>query len=91
MDWWNVSVFGVIPVLTVGCLFCFKRRHLWLAPIISTILATAISFIAMPSILGGREHAAMFWGISIPAHLVIVMVLTALAYFVAYILKQKQK
>ena len=91
MDWWNVSVFGVIPVSTVVCLFCFKRRHLWFAPIISTILAIAISLIAMPSILSDSAHRAMFFGISIPMHLVIVTILTAIACFVSHTLKPKQK
>ncbi len=87
MDWWNVSVFGIIPVLSVLLVFFVKRKFLWLAPLISTVLSVVISVIAMPSILSDT----MFWGISIPIHLVIVIILTAIAYLVDYILKRKQK
>lgn len=89
MDWWNVSVFGGMPVLTVVYLFCFKRRYLWFSPMISTMLTVVISLIAMPSILSDSEHRAMFFGISILIHLVIVIILTSIACFVAHMLKQK--
>ncbi len=91
MDWWNVSVFGIIPVLSVLLVFFIKRKFLWAAPLISTVLSVVISVIAMPSFLSNREARAMFFGISIPMHLVIVVVLTAIAYLVAYLLKRKQK
>ena len=91
MTWWNVSVFGIIPVLSVLLVFFIKRKFLWVAPLISTVLSVVISVIAMPSFLSNREARAMFFGISIPMHLVIVVVLTAIAYLVAYLLKRKQK
>ena len=91
MDWWNVSVFGIIPVLSVLLVFFIKRKFLWGAPLISTVFSVAISVIAMPSFLSNREARSMFFGISIPMHLVIVVVLTVIAYFVAYILKRKPK
>ena len=58
MDWLNILIFGVIPVLTVVIMFLIKKKMLWVSPIISTVLA--------------------FVG------------LTAIAYFVAYILKRKK-
>lgn len=91
MDWWNVSVFGIIPVLSVLLVFFIKRKFLWVAPLISTVVSVVISVIAMPSFLSNREARAMFFGIAIPMHLVIVVVLTAIAYLVAYLLKRKQK
>ena len=91
MDWWNVSVFGIIPVLSVLLVFFIKRKVLWVAPLISTVLSVVISVVAMPSILSNGETRAMFFGISIPMHLVIVVVLTATAYLVAYLFKRKQK
>lgn len=45
MDWWNVVFFGVIPILTVAIIFFVKRKFLWMAPLISTILGVAISVI----------------------------------------------
>lgn len=91
MDWWNILIFGVIPVLSVLLVFIVKRKILWIAPLISTVFSIVVSMIAMPSLLSNNEHSAMFWGISIPIHLVIVVILTAIAYLVAYILKRKQK
>ncbi len=91
MDWWNVSVFGIIPVLSVLLVFFVKRKFLWVVPLISTALSVVISVIAMPAFLSNREARAMFFGISIPVHLVIVVVLTAIAYLVDYLLKLKQK
>lgn len=90
MDWWNISVFGVIPVLSVVIFFCVKRKFLWAAPLISTALSVIVSVIAMPSILSDNEHRNMFWGISIPMHFVIAVALTVIAYIVAHILKQKK-
>lgn len=89
MDWWNASVFGVIPILAVVCLFCFKRKHLWFAPIISTILAVVISLIAMPAILEDREASNMFFKLALPIHIVITLILTAVAYGISFVLKKK--
>ena len=91
MDWWNVSVFGIIPVLSVLLVFFIKRKFLWVAPLFSTVVSVVISVMAMPSILTNSEGRAMFFGISIPMHLAIVIVLTVIAYFVAYIIKRKNK
>ena len=38
MNWWNVTVFGLIPILSVAIIFYFKRKFLWAAPLISTAL-----------------------------------------------------
>ena len=61
MDWWNISVFGVIPVLSVSIVFCFKRKFLWATPLISTALSVIVSLTAMPSILSNNEYRAMFF------------------------------
>lgn len=90
MDWWNISVFGIIPVLSVIIIFCVKRKFLWAAPLISTILSVIVSIIAMPSILSDNEYRNMFFGISIPMHFVTAVVLTLIAYIVKHILNRKQ-
>jgi len=90
LNWWNVSVFCIIPILSVVLVFFRKRKFLWIAPMISTALSAIVSIIAMPSILRIREHQAMFFGISIPIQLVIVIILTVIAYLVVYILKRKK-
>jgi len=89
LNWWNASVFCIIPVLSVVIVFFIRRKLLWIAPLVSTILSIVVSIIASPSIFSNREHRAMFFGISIPIQLVIVIILTAVAYLVAYILKRK--
>ena len=90
MDWWNVSVYGVIPVLTVAILFFVKKRVLWMAPLVSTAVSFVISVMAMPSILRVSEYRGfLFWVMLL--HLGITITLTTIAYFVAYILKRKQK
>ena len=91
INWWNISLFCIIPILSVGIMFFLKRKLLWTAPLISILSSIVMSTIAMPSILSYREHRAMFFGIAIPIHFIIVIFLTASAYFVAYILKQRQK
>ena len=90
LNWWNVSVFCIIPILSVVLVFFIKRKFLWITPMISTALSAIVSLIAMPSILRIREHRAMFFGISIPIQLVIVIILKVIAYLVAYILKRKK-
>lgn len=90
LNWWNVSVFCIIPILSMVLVFFRMRKFLWIAPMISTALSTIVSIIAMPSILRIREHRTMFFGISIPIQLVIVIILTVIAYLVAYILKRKK-
>ena len=90
-NWWNASLFCIIPILSVVIIFFIKRKFLWIAPLISTVLSVVISIIAMPSMLSNREHRAMFFGIAIPIQLVIVIILTVIGYLVAYILKRRKK
>ena len=91
INWWNISLFCIIPILSIIIIFFVKRKLLWIAPLISTVLSVVISIITMPSILSYSEHRAMFFCIAIPIHLIIVIILTVIVYFVTYILKRKQK
>ena len=86
MNWWNVSVYGVIPVLTVVTIFFVKRKLLWLAPLISTGVSFLISVMAMPSILSVSEYRGfLLWAMIL--HFAIAIILT----IIAYILKRKQE
>ena len=90
MDWWNVSVYGVIPVLTVVTIFFVKRKLLWLAPLISTGVSFLISVMVMPSILSVSEYRGfLLWAMIL--HFAIAIILTIIAYITAYILKRKQE
>ena len=83
MNWWNISVFCIIPIASVVFFFFWKRKYLWMAPLISTAISVVISLLAMPSILSDAEHRNMFFGISIMLHILIVVVLTVIAYAAA--------
>ena len=98
MDWWNVFIFGVIPVLTVVIMFIVKRKMLWKAPLISTVLAFITYMIALELInpievieFFSNNEWRGFFILAMLMHLGIVVVLTAIVYFIAYILKRKQK
>lgn len=89
MNWWNISVFYIIPIVSVVFFFFWKRKYLWMAPLISTAISVVISLLAMPSILSDAEHRNMFFGISIMLHILIVVVLTVIAYAASRFLAKK--
>ena len=91
MNWWNISVFCIIPIVSVVFFFFWKRKYLWMAPLISTAISVVISLLAMPSILSDAEHRNMFFGISIMLHILIIVVLTVIAYAAARFLDKKME
>lgn len=94
MDWWNISVFGIIPLASVALLLFVKRKMLWTAPLVSTAGATAFSVLTLPSLLENQEYRNLFFGISIPMQFAVAALLTLAAYAAAYIWKrgrEKQK
>ena len=89
--WWNILIFGVIPVLAVVVIFIVKRKLLWAAPLISTALAlitymAALVPMTITELFSNGEWRGFFL-LAIFMHLVITVVLTAIAYFIAYILR----
>lgn len=97
MDWqkWNILIFGIIPILAVMVIFVGRRKLLWIAPLVSTALSfiayiIALSPITMSEIFSNNEWRAFFI-LAMLMHLGIVVVLTVLAYIVAYILKRKKE
>ncbi len=98
MDWWNILIFGVIPVLAVVIIFIAKRKMLWAAPLISTALAFITYIIALELInpyemleFFSNNEWRGFFILAMLIHLVIVVVMTVIAYLVVYILKRKHK
>lgn len=96
-DLLNVLIYVVIPLLTVVIIFFVKRKLLWVAPLISTalvfityIMAFKVSGIEISYLFGYSESRAFFL-LAMLIQLVIVITLTAIACFVAYILKRKKK
>lgn len=98
MDWWNISVFGIIPVFSVAIIFCFNKRFLWVTPLISTALSYIISVVlssivtiaAMPSILSDYEHRALFF-LSLILQLAVIIILNVSTYVIAFILNKKKR
>ena len=95
MDWWNVLIFGVIPVLTVIIIFNVKKKLLWIAPLISTVLAFITYMIVLAPItiveLFNNNEWRSFFLLAMLIHVGIAVVHTAIAYFAAYKLKRKKK
>lgn len=96
MDWWkwNILIFGIIPVLAVTVIFIGKRKFLWTAPFVSTALSfitymIALAPITIADIFSNNEWRAFFL-LAMLMHLGIAVVLTIIAYIVAYILKRKK-
>ena len=88
-------IFGIIPVLTVAVIFIVKRKLLWIAPLISTVLAFISYMIALVPItiveVFSNGEWRVFFLLAILMQLAVTVVLTVIAYFAAHILKRKQK
>lgn len=95
MNWWNILIFGVVPILTVVIIFIFNRKILWTVPLVSIVLAfttymIALAPISIVDIFSNHEWRGFFL-LAILMHLGISVVLTVIAYLMAYIIKRKQK
>ncbi len=99
MDWFNFLIFAIIPVFTVAAVFCWRRKLLWTAPLISTaltFLAYAVAFdliIEKPlSIFRGliNRETLGFLFIGLSMHFGITVILTLITVCVAHILKREK-
>ena len=93
--WWNILIFGIIPVLTVAVIFIVKRKLLWIAPLISTVVAfisymIALVPITIVEVFSNGEWRGFFL-LAILMQLAVTVFLTVIAYFATYILKRTQK
>ena len=102
MSWYTPVFFGlnlittinfiILPVVSVLLLFFLRRKFLWAAPIFSTVLMIAVDVIAVgPTLLTEGEYRGMFLIGLVPLHLAVSILLTALAYIAAYLLKRKDR
>ena len=90
----NILIFVVIPVISVSVLFFMKRKLLWIAPLLSIMLAFVVYAVTLePSII--KAFSNNEWrGFLLLALLIqfgIAVLLTAVGYLIAYILKRKNK
>ena len=84
--------FVLLPAAAVLLLFFLKRNLLWAAPILSTALMVAVDVIAVgPSLLTEWEYLGIFLVVIVPIHLAVTILLTALAYIAAYLLRRKNR
>ena len=98
MNWWNISVFGIIPIFSVAVMFCFKINRLWIAPLVSMVLSCLISAVltsivsiaAMPSILYDNEHRALFF-LCLILQFIIILVLSVIGFIIKYIFHNKNR
>ena len=90
----NVLLFGVIPVLSVAVIFIKKRKLMWAAPLMSTILAFAVYAMTLePSItkVFGNNEWRGFLLLALLMQFGIAAVLTVGGYLTAHILKRMNK
>ena len=90
----NILIFVVIPVISVSVLFFRKRRLLWIAPLLSVMLAFAVYAITLePSIIKifSNNEWRGFLLLAMLMQFGIAAVLTAAGYLIAYLLKRKNK
>ena len=84
MDSWQVLIFFVFPIISVLFMFFLKRNALWISPIISTGLSIIYSLLVIHNLLTVPE-SSIFWKISIPMQLVVVIFFTAIAYIISWL------
>ena len=90
----NVLIFVVIPVLSVSVFFFMKRKLLWIAPLLSVMLAfVAYTVNLEPSIVKifSNNEWRGFLLLAMLMQFGIAVLLTAVGYLIAYILKRKNK
>ena len=90
----NVLIFVVIPVISVSVLFFMKRKLLWIAPLLSIMLAFVVYAVTLePSIIKAFSNNEWrgFLLLALLIQFSIAVLLTAVGYLLAQILKRKNK
>ena len=90
----NILIFVGIPVISMSVLFFRKRKLLWIAPLLSVMLAFAVYAITLePSIIKifSNNEWRGFLLLALLMQFGIAVLLTAVGYLIAYILKRKNK
>ena len=89
----NILIFVVIPVISMSVLFFRKRKLLWIAPLLSVMLAFAVYAITLePSIIKifSNNEWRGFLLLALLMQFGIAAILTAAGYLMAHILKRKE-
>lgn len=87
----NTILFILLPIVTVLGFSIFTKKLLWLAPVVSTLCFILICIFLMPDILTVSEYQQIFWFISMPLHLMIVVLLTIMVSVITYVIKKLQQ
>ena len=90
----TVLIFVVIPVISVSVLFFMKRKLLWIAPLLSIMLAFVVYAVTLePSIIKAFSNNEWrgFLLLALLIQFSIAVLLTAVGYLLGHILKRKNK
>ena len=87
----NTILFILLPIVTVLGFSIFTKKLLWLAPVVFTLCFILICIFLMPDILTVSEYQQIFWFISMPLHLMIVVLLTIMVSVITYVIKKLQQ
>ena len=87
----ELLIFGGIPVLTVAATFLVKRKLLWAAPVMLALIAYTIALgpVSMAEVFRNSEWRG-FLLLAMLIQFGITAMLSAIAGFAAFIIRQKQ-
>lgn len=88
LNWFSTITFILFPIVSVAMLILVKRKFLWAAPIVSTVLSIGFAAMVEPSMLTYGEYRSMFFGLVIPMQLIVAVILTVAAYIAGRFLKR---
>lgn len=89
MDWWNVSIYAVIPIVSVVSVFMFNRKLLWAAPFISFILAVVVTGIGVGFNEFFENHYQLLW-LTMVVNFVIATIFTAVFFSISKLRSQRK-
>ena len=93
MELCNIWIFAILPILTTAIIFAVKRKLLWIAPIVSTILAFityAIVFAPIKAMFANNEWRTFLF-LALFKHLGMAVFLTVIVYLAARIIERNKK
>lgn len=91
LNWFSTIIFILFPIVSVATLFLVKRKFLWIAPIVSTVLSIGLAAMVEPSMLMYGVYRSMFFGIVVPMQLIIAVILTVAAYIAGHFLERARE
>ena len=91
LNWFSTINFIQFPIVSVETLLLVKRKFIWIAPIVSTVLSIGLAAMVDSSMLMYGEYRSMFFGIVIPIQLIIAVILTVAVYIAGRFLERARE